>query len=409
MIRKYKVKNFGPFRNWEEIDFIARKKSESNKHLLLSQEILPVIVFYGPNGAGKTSFIDSINFLRNLIINPLENNLGIGTWNSIEAYTNLDSKEKNIEFYIEFEDDKNIYEYYLNVSRLGLEQEFLSIKKNKKGKKELIFNLNKNFFNRKYIPGNLKIENKNKKTTLLNFFNFILEEKKFKKVFQFFENIIYLNQDVFSSKDIMSYNNFINRTAWKIIEEEKKKVIKIFNDVDINIKDIIIEKNPLSHNIISRIFFQKNSSFGEGKTIDAFFESSGTLKFLSIISYLLYGIKKGCLFLIDELDSGLHTLLLKYVILLFKNNDINQNMSQLVFSSHDLSTLNSEVFRRDEVYFAAMNESYFSNVISLSDLMINDKDKKKVRNDHNYAKLYLEGKLGYDPYIDYSMKGFKSE
>ena len=43
-------------------------------------------------------------------------------------------------------------------------------------------------------------------------------------------------------------------------------------------------------------------------------------------------------------------------------------------------------------------------IISLSNLII-EKDGKKVRNDHNYSKLYLEGKIGYDPYIDYSISG----
>ena len=161
-------------------------------------------------------------------------------------------------------------------------------------------------------------------------------------------------------------------------------------------------------NIVTSVFFKKEFSFGKSKELNALFESSGTLKFLSLISYLLYVIKNGQLIIIDELDSGLHTKLLKYIIGLFKDKDINKKNAQLIFSSHDLGTLNNEVFRRDEIYFAAINESFFSNIISLSNLII-EKDGKKVRNDHNYSKLYLDGKIGYDPYIDYSMKAFKNE
>ena len=227
-------------------------------------------------------------------------------------------------------------------------------------------------------------------------------------MFNFIKNILFLNQDDFSSKDVFANNNFLNRTAWGVIEKEKNQIINIFNDVDMNIKDIIIEKNPLMKNVINRVYFKKEFSFGKEETLDVFLESSGTLKFLSLISHLLYGIKNGSLFIIDELDSGLHTKLLRYIINLFKNKDVNKNNAQLIFSSHDISTLNREVFRRDEIYFAAINESFFSNVISLSDLIM-EEDGKKVRNDHNYSKLYLEGKIGYDPYIDYSMKGFKNE
>ena len=402
MIRKYRIKNFGPFKLKEELNFIAQKKSEDEKHLLLNKEILPVISFYGPNGGGKTSFISSLGFLKNLVIND------INAWNAIQNVLNIDSDEKNTNFYIEFEDENDIFIYELSVSIEGLEQEVFSIIKNKKGKKTNVFNLKENKFNSKFIPDKINIDNKNKKTTLLNFFNSILDEICLKKMFNFIKNILFLNQDDFSSKDVFANNNFLNRTAWGVIEKEKNQIINIFNDVDMNIKDIIIEKNPLMKNVINRVYFKKEFSFGKEETLDVFLESSGTLKFLSLISHLLYGIKNGSLFIVDELDSGLHTKLLRYIINLFKNKDINKNNAQLIFSSHDISTLNSEVFRRDEIYFAAINESFFSNVISLSDLIM-EEDGKKVRNDHNYSKLYLEGKIGYDPYIDYSMKGFKNE
>ena len=402
MIRKYRIKNFGPFKLKEELNFIAQKKSEDEKHLLLNKEILPVISFYGPNGGGKTSFISSLGFLKNLVIND------INAWNAIQNFLNIDSDEKNTNFYIEFEDENDIFIYELSVSIEGLEQEVFSIIKNKKGKKTNVFNLKENKFNSKFIPDKININNKNKKTTLLNFFNSILDEMCLKKMFNFIKNILFLNQDDFSSKDVFANNNFLNRTAWGVIEKEKNQIINIFNDVDMNIKDIIIEKNPLMKNVINRVYFKKEFSFGKEEILDVFLESSGTLKFLSLISHLLYGIKNGSLFIVDELDSGLHTKLLRYIINLFKNKDINKNNAQLIFSSHDISTLNSEVFRRDEIYFAAINESFFSNVISLSDLIM-EEDGKKVRNDHNYSKLYLEGKIGYDPYIDYSMKGFKNE
>lgn len=402
MIRKYRIKNFGPFKLKEELNFIAQKKSEDEKHLLLNKEILPVISFYGPNGGGKTSFISSLGFLKNLVIND------INAWNAIQNVLNIDSDEKNTNFYIEFEDENDIFIYELSVSIEGLEQEVFSIIKNKKGKKTNVFNLKENKFNSKFIPNKINIDNKNKKTTLLNFFNSILDEIYLKKMFNFIKNILFLNQDDFSSKDVFANNNFLNRTAWGVIEKEKNQIINIFNDVDMNIKDIIIQKNPLMKNAINGVYFKKEFSFGKEKTLNAFLESSGTLKFLSLISHLLYGIKNGSLFIVDELDSGLHTKLLRYIINLFKNKDVNKNNAQLIFSSHDISTLNSEVFRRDEIYFAAINESFFSNVISLSNLIM-EEDGKKVRNDHNYSKLYLEGKIGYDPYIDYSMKGFKNE
>lgn len=59
---------------------------------------------------------------------------------------------------------------------------------------------------------------------------------------------------------------------------------------------------------------------------------------------------------VDELDAKLHPKLLRYVILLFKDPEVNKNGSQLIFSSQDVSAMRNDVFRRDEVWFAARTE-----------------------------------------------------
>ena len=107
-----------------------------------------------------------------------------------------------------------------------------------------------------------------------------------------------------------------------------------------------------------------------------------------------------CIFFIDDLDANIHTKILKYIVLMFKNSKTN---SQLIYSSHDMTTLNQDVFRKDEVYFAALNESYFSDVICLNEFGTD------VRGDCSFSKKYLDGKIGYDPYIDYGMKWLANE
>ena len=43
--------------------------------------------------------------------------------------------------------------------------------------------------------------------------------------------------------------------------------------------------------------------------------------------------------IIDELDAKLHPKLLRYVISLFKNMNVNKKGAQLLFTSHDMSTM----------------------------------------------------------------------
>ena len=71
---------------------------------------------------------------------------------------------------------------------------------------------------------------------------------------------------------------------------------------------------------------------------------------------------------VDELDAKLHPKLLRYVILLFKDSEVNKNGAQLIFSSQDVSAMRNDVFRRDEIWFAARAEGETSQLWSLADM-----------------------------------------
>ena len=100
---------------------------------------------------------------------------------------------------------------------------------------------------------------------------------------------------------------------------------------------------------------------------------------------------------IDELDAKIHPVLLRYIIMMFSNMSINKKKAQLIFTSHDLSTMNSEVFRRDEIWFVAKGNSQNSQLYSLVEFK-NEKGES-VRKDAKFDKQYLEGKYGADPYL----------
>ena len=73
-------------------------------------------------------------------------------------------------------------------------------------------------------------------------------------------------------------------------------------------------------------------------------ESDGTQKLIAVLPVLLMALREGRLVIIDELDAKLHPKLLRYVIAMFKNPKINQNGAQLIFTSHDVTTMRNTVF-----------------------------------------------------------------
>lgn len=83
--------------------------------------------------------------------------------------------------------------------------------------------------------------------------------------------------------------------------------------------------------------------------------------------------------------------------MMFNDMKINQHGAQLIFTSHDLSTMNSEVFRRDEIWFVAKGNRQNSKLYSLVEFK--NKKGESVRKDAKLDKQYLEGKYGADPYL----------
>ena len=125
-------------------------------------------------------------------------------------------------------------------------------------------------------------------------------------------------------------------------------------------------------------------------------ESSGTQKIFGLLPQIAICLLRSRTLVIDDLDAKIHPLLLRYLIGLFRNPEINRRHSQLIFTSDDLSNMTNEVFRRDEIWFVAKGQDQGSALYSLADFKT---DNGKVRNDAVYAKQYLEGKYGADPYL----------
>ena len=119
--------------------------------------------------------------------------------------------------------------------------------------------------------------------------------------------------------------------------------------------------------------------------------------YFGLLPFIAKSLSTGSTLVIDELDAKIHPVLLRYMIMMFNDMSINTHGAQLLFTSHDLSTMNSEVFRRDEIWFAAKGNEENSKLYSLVEYK--NENGKPVRKDARFEKQYLEGKYGADPYL----------
>ena len=97
------------------------------------------------------------------------------------------------------------------------------------------------------------------------------------------------------------------------------------------------------------------------------------------------------MFLIDELDSSLHPLLVDGLLKIFLSSNIN---NQLIITTHESKTLNFELVRRDEIWFSEKDKNGMSRIYSLEEY------KDVARFDKKIDKAYLEGRFGAISNID---------
>jgi uncharacterized protein len=120
-------------------------------------------------------------------------------------------------------------------------------------------------------------------------------------------------------------------------------------------------------------------------------ESEGTQKLFAFAGPIFGILENGQVLVVDELDRSLHALLVRQLISIFQNPDINQKGAQLIFTTHDTSLLDGELLRRDQIWFAEKDEDQTSHLRPLSDF--------SARKGEALERGYLSGRYGGVPIL----------
>jgi AAA15 family ATPase/GTPase len=96
-------------------------------------------------------------------------------------------------------------------------------------------------------------------------------------------------------------------------------------------------------------------------------ESGGTQRLFALSGLLLNLFKNGQTLMIDELEASLHPLLVLHLISMFHNPKINVSGAQFIFTTHNTSFLDANVFRRDQLWLIDKNRDQSSILKPLAD------------------------------------------
>ena len=414
MLLMFKVKNYTSFKNESILDMRATAYVQHPNHVIHVSDklgLLKATALYGANASGKSNFISAMFFFRQYIfsqfINKKENEdfeindsavkmklEPFGLSNDVNDASEFDiiflHNDRQIQYGFEctpkevlnewlFIDDKKVFE------RTGVELSF--------GNKY-----------QKLLGAYKKLPAERLYIAVLEYF---LDEEGRKQVLDDF--ISFFNEDYNVFTEIL-FESTVKGLAGmiglskKLVSdiEYRKKVERYLRLIDVGIKRLDVQTELIFDEQTGRkrkeevvrtvhnIYDEDGNAVGE-KLFDLRQESTGTLRFLAYIQNIIEMIADGGVFIVDEMSARLHPLLTKLIVDIFCSSQ-NQK-AQLIFTTHDISLLNNNQFRRDEVVFVDKNERGESSLYALSDL--------RVREDATFHKDYLQGKYGAIPIFNY--------
>ncbi len=397
MLCQFTVKNFKSIRDAVTFDMQATAISEHEDRIIKDKDeelYLPVSAVYGPNGGGKSNVLEALHSLVTKVLRPLyatSNNEEIAIKMKklvIEPFAfDEETRNKPTEFELFFRTEMAEYRYELTVKREIIEYERLDRIKLETGRKSALFERDEDEITLKGAFARLKTSDELSDTLpLLSYLGITYRKNEVvQDVLDWFDEEI----------NFLNYGNPMQelRMAVSKSEDVKKLMLQMIQEMDLDIVDFRVEEKENDRIEV----FTKHIIDEYEAELNLFDESSGTKKLFGLLPFIAKSLLKGTTLVIDELDAKIHPVLLKYLIMTFSDMEKNKKGAQLIFTSHDLSTMNSEVFRRDEIWFVAKGNRQNSKLYSLVEFK--NKKGESVRKDAKFDKQYLEGKYGADPYL----------
>jgi uncharacterized protein len=385
-----------------------------NQFEIPNTKLLKSAVLYGANASGKSNFVQAVRFMRKVVLESL--NLLPEVFFEFTPFRFIDGfQDKPTTFEIIFlASDLRTYRYGFAITKTSVFEEWLYVKG--VGRESRLFER----IGQKIVIEKVFSEGKLIGKAFSENGLFLARAAYFdgaisKLIISWFRSIIILDGIEHQYQSILAARAIT-------VEAVRKKVSDFVKKLDLSIQDVMLEKkaNPLLENkdflkmfspemrekIMNQdthqVITQHNKFSSDGNLIGSElislseYESEGTQKLFNFAPAFLEGLESQKIFIIDELDAKLHPLLTMALIKMFHANTGSGHCSQLIFTTHDTNLLTSELFRRDQIWFAEKDKFGATQMYSLYDFK---PQGKNVRTDELYEKNYLIGKYGAIPYL----------
>ena len=394
MLVQFMLKNVLSFKEETVLDMTAvnaYKEHASNLiDIGMKEKFLKVAAIYGANASGKSNLYLAMWYFQDIVRRSLDNADG-GKMTAIATYYCpflFEDKKENSEFQVVEIVGEHEYKYGFEYNETCIVTEWLYRKSLETNRTSTIFERTTN--NVKFGPSVQKEcdvykEQIPAETLVLTFFNKLkLGTGIFKEVYASIMDTLVAPADLGEDREMLEM--FLPA----VIDDERENLIEFLTAIDTGIKDIDYEDNEKQINFFTTHIGKDGNEY----FLDLYNESEGTIKSIMLYIYVRSAILTNRSIFVDELNTKLHPLLLKFIIDLFYEKN---SKAQLIYTTHDTTLMDKKFFRRDQIWFVQKDEYGYSELEALSDF--------KVRSDASFEKDYLAGVYGGIPLIkEFEMK-----
>lgn len=412
MLIEFHARNFRSLRDNQVLSFVAA----SDKSLIETNTIQSGIkaaprlvrsaVIYGANASGKSNVIKALQYMRGVVaesasLQPSQ------TFNVQPFRMDAVSSSQPTAFEATFILDGVRYQYGFELTSQRVTSEHLLAYKTFKPQQWFERSYNPETGQDRYefgsgLTGQKSVWEKATRPNSLFLSTAVqLNSEQLRPIFDWFiNNLVFFNE-------ITQLNPQV--TVDMLRQPEGKQAIRDFlTAADISIADI----NVVTNRVMGRamrfdLATGKSESSNEEQEINelqfhhetesgkAVFgigdESTGTQRLFFLTGPVLDILNKGLTLIIDELDSSLHPLLVRRLVSLFHSPDISTKGAQLLFSTHDTSLLDPDLFRRDQIWFVEKDRDQATTLYPITDF--------SPRKGENLERGYLMGRYGAVPFF----------
>lgn len=378
---------------------MRNKKFASNVHRENNFNILKTAGIYGPNNAGKTCLVKCFNVIKKIMLNKKPNLMpNLFTKNSI-CELGITFLAEGREFFYDLHYDAQNEEF--------LYEKFLEIQKDQYGNEKEILWLEKDTVNQRYSCIDQDVLLMIPLMSSNNLLCYVIDASKFEHLEKMKKIIIEFAQKI----DILNMNNIPIKKTIELMKNKgglQKKVVEFIKNADlymdnfeyadmdqIKIDDRTENEKPDEEvlNMREKLMEQIRlvSTYKGVKVPSLIFDSTGTKKIATLASYIIEGLEKGRILIVDELDSSIHFKITRAIVEMF-NNELNTN-AQMIFTVHDINLMDCKrMFRKEQIWFVHKDQDGVY-VYSLADFTA----RQGVRDTTDIMEKYRKGALGALP------------